>query len=224
MPHNAQVPASSSEHPDLLRLLTALALMVVAALATAWVGTGVILTSDRLQDWDVAVTERTSAWTVRHGVDGPLLLWQAVTRPWVLYSVLGVLAVSLIGARRSWRAWWVLPVGALGWALPAGVKGLVGRPRPTPSEVVTQGVGFSYPSGHVAGATVSMILLLWLLWPLARRAWRRFALVLLALALVASTCLDRLFLGVHYPSDVAMGLVIGVTMTAPALILARPAS
>lgn len=207
--------------PSIGRVLAALALMAAAMLLTAAVGKQAVLASDAIKEWDRDLVQRATGFSLTHPpmVDA-LLLWSHLTEPWVLFTLLAVLAVVLHQrdlVRR--RALWVVPVGLTGWGLAIVCKYIVGRPRPTPPEAITTAGGYSYPSGHATGSTIAMILLCVLLWPLAWSTWSRVLLVGGAALLVLLTCADRVFLGVHYLSDVVAGVVVGSAMTAAALLL-----
>ncbi|XEI32514.1 phosphatase PAP2 family protein [Aeromonas veronii] len=102
----------------------------------------------------------------------------------------------------------------LGLLVQAGKEG-IGWPRPFHLQplLAAQSVqGFGMPSGHTASALLFWGALLGWLWPTHR--WRAISLALL-LALV--TGLARVWLGVHFISDVAVGLLIGGL-----LLAARP--
>jgi undecaprenyl-diphosphatase len=104
---------------------------------------------------------------------------------------------------------WVAMVG--GTVINLTLKGLFGRPRPHLFAWRTQLVGHSsFPSGH---ALTSVVLYATLAYLLARmggtRALRRLTLAA-ALLLILLIGLSRLYLGVHYPSDVLAGFLVGL--------------
>ncbi|MEV0097153.1 phosphatase PAP2 family protein [Streptomyces sp. NPDC050738] len=125
------------------------------------------------------------------------------------------LAVLWLLLRREWRlALWVGVTSAVGTLLQQGLKAAVGRPRPRWPDPVDSAHYASFPSGHALTATVGLGLLLWLLrrsgpgpaiwWP---------AVVLAALS-VAGVGLTRLYLGVHWASDVVGGWLLGAALVA----------
>ncbi len=88
-------------------------------------------------------------------------------------------------------------------------KHLVGRARPT-AFFRTSATGYSFPSGHTLNATCFALALGFILW---RLPWRRAAKVAGSLGLavyVACVGASRLVLGVHYPTDVLGGLLLGL--------------
>ncbi len=98
----------------------------------------------------------------------------------------------------------------VGSAAGAGLKLLVRRDRPPFADDVGAELGWSMPSGHALNGTLALGLLLVLAWPWLRTRGRRRAATAVAAALAAVVCTDRLVLGVHYLSDVAVGATIGV--------------
>ena len=124
---------------------------------------------------------------------------------------IGWLAVSAIGAilqpaRR--RAWLVAGAGAFtAHAAAVLIKRLVRRPRPHhPTVAVNVGTpsSLSFPSAHATSTTAASILL-------ARATGAP-----LPVMLVPPMALSRVLLGVHYPSDVATGVVVGAAVAAVA--------
>lgn len=226
MPSSDEPDRTTQRHlephrPRPARLLLALTVMAAAMLLTAWVGKQVVLASGSARDLDERLSHAAVTFSLaRPALVDALLLWSHATEPWVLYLVLSLLAVGLfVRGFVARRALWVVPVALVGWGLAVACKHIVGRPRPVPEEAIKHSLGYSYPSGHATNSTIAMILLVVLLWPLVRRAWARALLVLGAATVVVLTCLDRVFLGVHYPSDVVAGVLVGSAMTAAALLI-----
>jgi membrane-associated phospholipid phosphatase len=89
-----------------------------------------------------------------------------------------------------------------------GLKLLFARPRPHLFPWLTGARDWSFPSGHTLTATVLGGLLAWLM---GRRlgGWRRVALWVGAGLWVVLVGLSRVYLGVHYPSDVLASLAVG---------------
>ena len=88
------------------------------------------------------------------------------------------------------------------------LKDLVGRPRPAGARLVA-GTGFSYPSGHVlaAAATWGFVPLIAALY--IHRRWLWWTLTGLTVSTIALVAWSRVWLGVHWTSDVIGGLAIG---------------
>lgn len=108
------------------------------------------------------------------------------------------------------------------------VKVLVCRPRPEVVHLVTEG-NYSFPSGHASGSMVLYGLAIWLIWHHAKAgasyskktALFLTVLLLIPLVLVGPT---RLYLGVHFPTDVLGGWCLGglaVAVTAEIILAAE---
>ncbi|MFC5635511.1 phosphatase PAP2 family protein [Streptomyces bullii] len=113
-----------------------------------------------------------------------------------LWLAAGLTGAVVDGARRgAWLRGTALTVGA--HLVSMGVKRIVRRPRPTHVEPLVRTVGrHSFPSSHATSSAAAAV---------AFGALGAYAVPPLA----AAVCLSRLVVGVHYPSDVAAGAVLG---------------
>lgn len=181
------------------------ALTPLAVLVPLLLGLAAMVDGGRLLVWDppltaAAVAHRT-AW-----LDGLAL---AVSRlgSWVVVYPVGAL-LALAAARRSRPLAWAIVVTvaarpAIEWLL----KDLVARPRPGGARLVP-GTGFSYPSGHVlaAAATWAFLPPVVALYTHRRALW--WAAVAAAGTLVGLVAWSRVWLGVHWTSDVVASLAV----------------
>ncbi|MDQ2722999.1 MAG: phosphatase PAP2 family protein [Actinomycetota bacterium] len=132
--------------------------------------------------------------------------------------------VALIAA---WRRWWALTgkvaVAGLGAAVLVVVgKSAFGRSRPPAATQLGVLQSLSYPSGHALGSTVAAILVLALVFAATRAGlWRALAVLLMAVYVVG-VGLSRLYLGVHWGSDVLGGWAIGAAWALLCLGLPAP--
>jgi membrane-associated phospholipid phosphatase len=97
-------------------------------------------------------------------------------------------------------------------------KDLLARPRPTLLNPVDHAAGYSFPSGHAAGAAAVYGALLVLVLPRAAR-WARALLLAAGTSLICAVAASRVLLGVHYPSDVAAGAALGLAWVGIAALL-----
>ncbi|GAC1436413.1 MAG: phosphatase PAP2 family protein [Chloroflexota bacterium] len=141
-----------------------------------------------------------------------------------------VLVVVLLAARRRVRdAVFVALAYGGAEAIAAVAKQLFHSARPHLWLSPAPAQGYGFPSGHAIGSMALLSALVILLWP---TRWRWPALIVAAAA-IGAVGLSRVYLGVHYPSDVlaawtaALAWVVGLhlIMTAPAVrrSLRRPA-
>jgi undecaprenyl-diphosphatase len=99
-------------------------------------------------------------------------------------------------------------VGGIGlnWLLKAGFS----RPRPQIFEWGTHALSSSFPSGHAMSSAIVYSTVAYLAARLQRNHGSRILTMSFAALLVALICASRLYLGVHYPSDVLAGVTIGL--------------
>lgn len=171
-------------------------------------------------------------------IDRPVLHFLATHRqPWSITvaqvitdigSPLGVavtgLLVGLVLAvlRRSWLPLLIAVLGGAGIAvINTAVKRLVSRSRPPQLTAVLGEHGFSFPSGHTTGTTAVWLLLAWMIghWVIGRRAGRVMVWTG-ALLMVAAVGLTRIYLGVHFLSDVLAGWALGAAWAVTVALVA----
>src|SRR5690348_14939336 len=130
----------------------------------------------------------------------------------VAMSVMATVVAILLAARRRWvllGGWIGVFVGGsiLDWTL----KIVIQRPRPIGAAAFLHGESFSFPSGHAMGSLFGYGMLAYLLarfW-VRRRAWR-LTIIIAAAVLIVAIGSSRLYLGVHYFSDVVAGYAAGL--------------
>lgn len=89
------------------------------------------------------------------------------------------------------------------------VKEVVHRARPGRAFQAYAETGFSFPSGHATLAAAFYGFLIYLVWRMLPPGRARAATVSILALLIALIAFSRLYLGVHYPSDVFTGLLLG---------------
>lgn len=122
-------------------------------------------------------------------------------------AAVAVLAAVVLARRSSWRHAAVMtlaPLLAAGAIL--GLKALFARPRP-PGAAERQLYGFSFPSGHTTGTTGILLTFAYVFWR-EHIAGRWLAAVALVLALLVG--MSRVYLDVHWATDVLGGWAVGL--------------
>jgi len=84
------------------------------------------------------------------------------------------------------------------------------RPRPEVFKWGTYAVSSSFPSGHAMSSVVVYGTVAYLAARLQQNARSRVLTMVMAAVIIVLICASRLYLGVHYPSDVLAGIVIGI--------------
>ena len=196
------------------RLLRGIAATV--ALVTPAVGLAFAVRQqfDPIVAFDNAAIRATTTFSRTHDLTSGLVVLQEVAQPVVLYSA-GTVVVVWVGLteRLRGRATWAFVTMMTGWAIGGAAKLLVHRVRPVVDEPLSSAPGYSFPSGHALNVAVAGSVLVVLVWPLLQRTGRRVAVGLATIAGLA-VGLDRIFLGVHFPSDVIAGWLLGLGITA----------
>ena len=160
--------------------------------------------------------------TLRPGLDTEIMQTVAVHRDATMTSIAEILttagsfpllapiSIAVVLLRRWNRpaddiALVVIAAGSA--ALPWLVKLIVARPRPT-IEHLQQLSSLSFPSEHTTQAAAIYLTIAILLSKGLNRGLRELV-IALAVLLAMVVAWSRVYLGVHYPSDVAAGLVLG---------------
>jgi undecaprenyl-diphosphatase len=134
-----------------------------------------------------------------------------VLHPRVMWVLTGVTAVVLWRKGRRRHAVWAVVTIAIGATLDTPLKELFARARPVFNVPVATAPGYSFPSGHALNTMIVGAGAVILGWSATRsRPAARVALLAGATVLVLVTGFDRVGLGVHYPSDVVGGWLIGL--------------
>jgi undecaprenyl-diphosphatase len=187
--------------------ICALAIWAFAGLLDA------ILDNDALVRWDAIVV----GWFHSHATPIGLAIFNALTQlgsPGV--AVVVVIVAIYLWRRRVFLLLWNWLGAILGGLLVEQVlKATVHRSRPQYAAVYLRGHSYSFPSGHTMASTICYLLLAFLIssHPSTKPSVRRAALIG-AIVLVGVIGFSRLYLGVHYPSDVLGGLLPGLAWLA----------
>jgi membrane-associated phospholipid phosphatase len=189
--------------PSAIALAIYAAFLVGASLIFAWMVEDYV-TSDPLVQWDV----RFARWLHLHSSQPLSAAFEVVTfaGSGIVLGLLTAGAVALLWRRGERRDAAVVGAVFLGAEiLNLGLKLIFQRPRP---EFAVNLDTYSFPSGHamVSAATYGVLVFL-ICRPLSWKA--RSGLVAGALTLVLLIDFSRLYLGVHYLSDVIAGTSVG---------------
>jgi membrane-associated phospholipid phosphatase len=160
------------------------------------------------QSLDVALLDQT------HTFANPAatMLMQAIT---ALGSAQTLSIVVLVGAiilflrRASVEALALIAAFAGAGLLDAALKLWFHRDRPSVTWALAHEATFSFPSGHATLSLVVYGMLLYLILRLSRSRLLDVAATLIAAPLILAIGVSRVYLGVHYPSDILAGYLAG---------------
>ena len=128
----------------------------------------------------------------------------------VVIVVVGVAALFLWHTEHKHSARLLLAATLGNILLNGALKLVYHRPRPSVFAWQTTAVSSSFPSGHAMSATVVYGTVAYLLMRLQKHQWAKMLTLGGAILLILLICLTRLYLGVHYPSDVLGGIIVGL--------------
>ncbi|MFA4886423.1 MAG: phosphatase PAP2 family protein, partial [Desulfotomaculaceae bacterium] len=115
----------------------------------------------------------------------------------------------LFRLKHTWEAVVLFSSLVGGWLLNTVLKHAFQRTRPDIQHLIEVG-GYSFPSGHAMISTAFYGMLGYLLWlSLRERSKPAWPVIVLTLCLVSSIGASRVYLGVHFPSDVIAGFAAG---------------
>jgi membrane-associated phospholipid phosphatase len=155
---------------------------------------------DAIMNWVVA--HRTT--TLNH-VAGDLTALGSGTLV-VLFALGAIFVLVVVGDLRGTLHLLLALVGST--SMIAWLKGFLERPRPLGHRLVEAG-GYSYPSGHAVSAAVLYVTLALVGSRHFKGPAYRRILIVLAVAATVLVAASRVYLGVHYPTDVASGTALG---------------
>lgn len=168
------------------------------------------LEKDQLANLD----ERVTGWVFSHRSDGLTPVVIAVTHMgdrWAYILLVPLIAGLLYLRGHHWR----LTIQGLVVLLSASllniwIKNMISRPRPLEDLRLVDVHSYSFPSGHSMSAIAFYGFLVYLTFKLVRNPFWRYTLMVLEIALILGIGLSRVYLGVHYPSDVLAGFAAGL--------------
>ena len=186
--------------------------LVVIALGV-WLFGGLleeVLDNATLVHWDIAAANWIHSTTTAAGAK----LFIVVTN---LGSPVAMSAIAVIGAATMFvrrhrllaSAWAAAAAG--GALLDYVLKTTIHRTRPEYAASFLHGSSYSFPSGHAMGSLIGYGFLAYaIVLTGQRRGWRRGIVFGTAALLALVIGISRIYLGVHYPSDVAGGWAAGL--------------
>ena len=187
---------------------------LAVSLAGLWLFSAItedVIHHDPLTQFDVALLDwlRGHATPTGYAVSNTISLLGSPVTLTVMALTVGVMMV----ARRRWivlGGWAAAFVG--GDILNAALKLVIHRARPPDASDFLSDTSWSFPSGHAMGSLIAYGMLAYILLVVIRipgRGWQLFV-VGGAVLLIVAIGLSRLYLGVHYFSDVVGGYAAGV--------------
>ncbi|NZA25418.1 phosphatase PAP2 family protein [Luteimonas sp. SJ-92] len=186
----------------IVRHAWALALLFGGLLLPIWVFSEL---ADEIRDAEAIVFDEPllhfAAAVAHEGFDRVFLFFSAIGYAWGVVPADVALVVALFALRRYREG--IFAAIALGGAavLNLAAKQAFARDRPSLWESIAPEPTYSFPSGHAMGSAALALVLVLLAWP-TRWRWPAIAAAAMFVPMVG---LSRIYLGVHYPSDILAG-------------------
>jgi undecaprenyl-diphosphatase len=183
--------------------------LIAVAGTLGFAALGEVVRRGATQQFDTAVLQ----WLGAHQSPGLTAFMVEVTplgTGAVVMMIVGVTAAFLWHTEHKYSARLLLAATAGSILLNSALKLYFNRPRPDVFVWQTHAASTSFPSGHAMSATVVYGTVAYLLARLQKHHWARALTLIAAVIVIALVCLTRLYLGVHYPSDVIAGIVVGL--------------
>lgn len=164
-----------------------------------------------MQDALTRADRAVNAWMESHGTETGETVFTAVSyigAPLLAATVL--ITLVALARRRDWfHVWAVALVTGGGLLLSTILKFTFHRARPlTAAEFMTH-PSYSFPSGHAMNSMITYGFLAFLLLARVQELSRRLLIILVALIVIGAIGFSRVYLGVHFVSDVVGGWLAG---------------
>jgi undecaprenyl-diphosphatase len=128
--------------------------------------------------------------------------------------VLGLVILSVVGflvlQTRYWTAFFIFITAASGEAAGYALKGVFARPRPTVVPHLREAFSSSFPSGHAMQSAIVYLTLGAMLMRIVEGRLTKIYCCGMAMFLTFVVGVSRVWLGVHYPTDVLAGWIVGL--------------
>jgi membrane-associated phospholipid phosphatase len=213
-------------HPHPLRDAAVVWVLGYAVLVGVMIAIGLVLThplNGTVGHWDESVNRWLAGRRTR--------FWDDVTgfATWWVNTVPAIgLAAVIVAACGVWHRWREAAMLVLGLVLELvvflTVNALVGRPRPDVVRLNSTPSTSSFPSGHTAASIVIFAGLAIIVTCCTHRSWLRAIAVLFAIVVATIVGFGRVYRGLHYPTDVFAGALLGVGCLIVAILTVRAAA
>jgi undecaprenyl-diphosphatase len=200
-------------------LIGALGIILVAGLTVAASGTAIFVeVAEHVRSGSSqALDELVMRWVDTHhlpALDALMLEITALGTGIVVLMIVAVAALFLILTQHKYPAILLLASTFGGLVLNAVLKLGFDRPRPSVVVAAVHTFSSSFPSGHAMSAAIVYSTVAYLAARLHRDKRARWLVMTGAMVLIALISFSRIYLGVHYPSDVIGGVAIGLAWAA----------
>jgi undecaprenyl-diphosphatase len=127
---------------------------------------------------------------------------------YITVTTAGVMALCLLYKRYWWKLFALFLVVGGGEIILILLKLFFHRPRPMPQLVIAH--GYSFPSGHAFSAMTIYGFLIYMIWTMDKIRGLKFVVLLMSISLIFFIGISRIYLNVHYLTDILGGYAAGL--------------
>ena len=151
-----------------------------------------------------------------------LMIFFTYLGSWQVIAGLAIITIVVLGFLRKKREIiFFLSVLIGGELIKELLKLLFHRQRPDASFYLISENGYSFPSGHALMSVIFYGMIAYFVYKLLQKRWQKIVLSFAFAALIALIGLSRIYLGVHWVSDVLGGWLIGVLIVVFSILIFR---
>jgi undecaprenyl-diphosphatase len=193
---------------DWLRLGIGLGVVIGAFAAVGWLYTDLLA-----PNWVTAFDDDVAQWFVDTRTDrrSDIAHWGVMLAE--THIKIGITCVAVVVMIAVWRRWHEAAFLAVSLIVEATafivITFIVGRARPAVPRLLDSPVDSSYPSGHVAAATVYGAFVVIVFWH-NRNVWVRGGACAACALIVVAVGMARMYQGMHHFTDVLAGVLLGL--------------
>ena len=193
-----------------------LALLVLFICVLIFLETGDAISEGKTRDFDLSVIESFRMKDDLTKPDSPIWVTEFMTDITALgggyiLTILSIFVLIFLILQKHYDAFWLLLAAIAGGTLISlGLKEIYGRDRPDLALRLVNVTDFSFPSGHSMMSAVLYLTQAAIVARFQRTKKIRIFILSAALFLTLIIGFSRVYLGVHYPTDVIGGWTIGL--------------
>ena len=165
------------------------------------------LRENEVTAFDHAIINEVQSWINEGRTKQMVFITDLASVTFLSIATAAITLFLIIRKRYGWALFFFL-VNALGGLFNSTLKELFKRQRPDILPLIEQS-GYSFPSGHSMGSFIFYGTLSFMLFRLLKGKWEKTVGAVAAACMIILVGVTRIYLGVHYPSDVIGGFSIG---------------
>ena len=184
-------------------------LIIMIILAIIYIGFSIVVANGLLDKFDFVFYEKITS----HMSKNLILIVKGITSIGGPLMVIGICAFLVFYPKTRWNFGVMVAFGSLITFTTGFIfKSIFARERPDILQLVHEG-SYSYPSGHAAVSVVMYLLLAFYIYKTIKSKKMRNFLIIICTIVPIIIGLSRVYLGIHYMTDIIGGWILGILMT-----------